>query len=174
MQTGRTRCRNSRYIQQANPGVGDFMQPGDVLVIPSPDAFVPLPVVEDKRIVVSISKQKLWAYENGAVKWEWLGSTGIASSPTSPGVYQAQSHQLGAYASIWNLDMPYFLGIYEPAQGSDFMNGIHSFPKRNGSQILWTGNLGAPITFGCVLVSSTDAKLLYDWAQDGVVVEIQI
>lgn len=160
------------WIQQANPGVSNALRPGQLLTIPSPDVLLPLPVVKHKRIVVSLSQQKLWAYENGAVKWEWPASTGIASSPTAPGVFQAQSHSLNAYAANWNLWMPHFIGIYRPVPTSDFMNGFHGFPTRNGSTLLWTEDLGHPITYGCILVSSDNAALLYDWAEAGVVVEI--
>jgi LysM repeat protein len=161
------------WIEQANPGLGNALAPGQVITIPSPDALLPLPVVEHKRLVVSLSQQKLWAYENGLLKWEWPVSTGIASSPTVPGVFQVQTHQLNAYAANWNLWMPHFLGIYRPVPTSDFMNGLHGFPTRNGSTLLWTDDLGHPVTYGCILVNSTQAATLYDWAEDGVVVEVQ-
>ncbi len=115
----------------------------------------------------------MWAYENGATKWEWVISTGISDSPTWPGIFQIQTHDGTAYAGNWNLWMPSFMGVYRPVPTSEFMNGFHGFPSRNGSQILWTSNLGAPITYGCILLSSTNAELLYDWAEEGVVVEIQ-
>ncbi|MBK7895185.1 MAG: peptidoglycan binding domain-containing protein [Anaerolineaceae bacterium] len=72
------------WIQAANPGVGDVLTVGQSLTIPSPDDLLPYPIVDGKRIVVSISQQRAWVYENGALKWEWLASTGIASSPTAP------------------------------------------------------------------------------------------
>jgi lipoprotein-anchoring transpeptidase ErfK/SrfK len=143
-----------------------------IITIPSPDGLLPLPVVEGKRIVVSLSQQKMWAYENGAVKWEWPVSTGIASSPTAPGVFQVQTHEINAYAANWDLWMPHFIGIYRPVPTSDFMNGFHGFPTRNGSTLLWTDDLGHPVTYGCLLISSDNAALLYDWAEAGVVVEI--
>lgn len=160
------------WIQQANPGV-DNLFVGQVLTIPSLDDMVPLPVVENKRIVVSITQQKAWVYENGNLKWEWPASTGIADSPTSPGVFQIQSHEENAYAGNWDLWMPSFMGIYRPVPTSDFMNGFHGFPTRNGSQLLWTGSLGHPVTYGCILLSSENAQILYNWAETGVVVEIQ-
>lgn len=160
------------WLEQANPGVGN-LSPGQTITIPSPDALLPLPVVENKRIVISLSQQKMWAYENGGVKWEWPVSTGIASSPTSPGIFQIQSHDLNAYAANWDLWMPHFMGIYRPVPTSDFMNGFHGFPTRNGSTLLWTDDLGHRVTYGCILVSSDNAVLLYDWAEEGVVVEIQ-
>lgn len=160
------------WIQQANPDA-DSLSVGQTLTIPSPDVMLPLPVVEGKRIVVSISQQRVWAYENGAVKWEWPASTGIDSSPTSPGVFQIRSHEENAYAGNWDLWMPSFMGIYQPVPTSEFMNGFHGFPTRGGSQLLWTGDLGHQVTYGCILVSSENAELLYHWAEEGVVVEIR-
>jgi lipoprotein-anchoring transpeptidase ErfK/SrfK len=161
------------WIQQANPGLGDTLSVGQVVIIPSPDVLLPLPVVENKRIVVSLGQQRMWAYENDALKWEWPVSTGIDSSPTSPGVFQIQTHEPNAYASNWDLWMPHFMGIYRPVPTSDFMNGFHGFPTRGGSTLLWTGNLGHPVTYGCILISSANAVALYEWAEAGVVVEVQ-
>ncbi|MBI5927965.1 MAG: L,D-transpeptidase family protein [Chloroflexi bacterium] len=161
------------WIQAANPGVPDALSVGQTLTIPSLDEFLPLPIVPNKRIVVGISQQHVWVYENGQVIWDWVASTGISSSPTSPGIFQIQSHEEDAYAGNWNLWMPHFMGVYRPVPSSDFMNGFHGFPTRGSSQLLWTGDLGHPVTYGCILVSSDNAALLYDWAEAGVVVEIQ-
>ena len=160
------------WLQQANPGV-DALQPGQVIQIPSPDVLLPLPVVTHKRIVISIAQQQMWAYEGGELIWGWTISTGIASSPTAPGVYQVQYHELNAYASSWDLWMPYFIGIYRPVPSSSFMNGFHGFPTRDGMNLLWTSSLGQPVTYGCILLSNEHAAALYEWAEPGVVVEIQ-
>jgi lipoprotein-anchoring transpeptidase ErfK/SrfK len=87
-------------------------------------------------------------------------------------VFQVQSHEGNAYAASWDLWMPYFLGIYRPVPTSDFMNGFHGFPTRDGTNLLWTGNLGHPVTYGCILLSTQNAAALYEWAEEGVVVEI--
>ncbi|MCP4429280.1 MAG: L,D-transpeptidase family protein [Chloroflexi bacterium] len=160
------------WIQAANPGVNS-LHAGQTLTIPSPDAMLPLPVVENKRLIVSISQQRLWAYEDGALKWEWLASTGIDDSPTSPGVFQIQTHEANAYAGNWNLWMPYFMGIYQPVPTSSFMNGFHGFPTRDGQNILWTSSLGRQVTYGCILVSTTNAAQLFEWAEVGIAVEIR-
>ncbi|MCB0178215.1 MAG: L,D-transpeptidase family protein [Anaerolineae bacterium] len=161
------------WIEQANPGVNNSLSPGQEIIIPSPDALLPLPVVKNKRIVVSLSEQKLWAYEQGQLKWEWPISTGISSSPTAPGVFQVQSHETNAYAASWNLWMPDFIGIYRPVPTADFMNGFHGFPSRNGATLLWTNDLGHPVTYGCILVDSKHSGNLFEWAEAGVVVEIE-
>lgn len=160
------------WIQQANPGV-DALTIGQTITIPSVDHFLPYPVVPDKRIVVSISQQRVIVYENGQVKWDWPASTGITSSPTWPGIYQIQSHEVNAYAGNWNLWMPNFMGVYQPIPGSEFTNGFHGFPTRGGGQLLWENSLGTRVTYGCILLSNVNSKLLYDWAEEGVVVEIQ-
>lgn len=161
------------WIQQANPDLGDTLYAGQTLTIPSPDDLLPLPVVADKRIIVSLGEQRVRAYERGQLIWDWPASTGIDESPTSPGIFQIQSHEPTAYASNWDLWMPNFMGVYRPVPSSDFMNGFHGFPNRGGRDLLWTGNLGSKVTYGCILLSSNDAATLYDWAEEGVVVEIR-
>jgi lipoprotein-anchoring transpeptidase ErfK/SrfK len=69
--------------------------------------------------------------------------------------------------------MPNFMGIYRPVPSSDFMNGFHGFPTRGGSTLLWTGDLGHPVTYGCILISTENAAALYEWAEAGVVVEVR-
>jgi len=160
------------WVQQANPGV-DVLSVGQTLTIPSPDNFMPYDVVPDKRIVVSISGQNVKVYENGNLKWDWPASTGIADSPTWPGVYQVISHVPNAYAANWDLHMPNFMGVYAPVPGTDFTNGFHGFPTRGGGQLLWENSLGRRVTYGCILLSNTNVQRLYDWAEQGVVVEIQ-
>lgn len=160
------------WIQQANPGV-ETLYPGQTITIPSPDELLPLPVVEHKRIVVSLSQQRVRVYENGALKWDWITSTGIDDSPTAPGIFQIQSHEPNAYAANWDLWMPHFMGVYRPVPTSQFMNGFHGFPTQGGSQILWTNSLGRRVTYGCILLSNENVIQLYEWAEPGVVVEIQ-
>jgi len=159
-------------ILDANPGVdADAINPGDTLVIPSKDVLLPLPVVMSKRLVLSITDQRLWLYENGEVIHEYVISTGIDRSPTQPGVFQIQTHDINAYASVWDLYMPHFLGIYEAWPG--FMNGFHGLPLLSGGVRLWGDVLGRPASFGCIILDLDDAETLYNWADDGVVVEIR-
>jgi lipoprotein-anchoring transpeptidase ErfK/SrfK len=161
------------WIQAANPAVGDSLRAGQDILIPSQDEMIPLTPVENKRIIVGMKAQRLQAFENGEMKWDWQISTGIASSPTSPGIFQVQGRDPNAYATNWDLWMPWFVGFYRPVPTSDFMNGFHGFPKRGGTQLLWVNSLGKPATYGCVLTNTDNAKLLYDWAEDGVIVEVR-
>jgi len=160
------------YIIEANTGINiDNLAPGMVLNIPSKNVLVPLPVVLDKRIVVDISTQRMTVYENGQVINTHIISTGVEDSPTIAGVFQVQSHSLNAYASNWDLYMPHFIGIYEAWPG--FMNGIHGLPMLSSGRRLWAGNLGTPVSYGCVILALDTAEELYHWADIGVVVEIR-
>lgn len=160
------------YLLQLNGG-REVLSVGETIIIPPADSFLLLPPVPNKRLVVSIGQQRMWAWEDGALKWDWPASTGIASSPTWRGVYQVISKVPNAYAANWDLWMPNFLGVYRPVPDSDFTNGFHGFPTRGGGQLLWENDLGRRVTYGCILVSGTNAQLLYDWAELGVVVQIE-
>lgn len=159
------------YIQQVNNGI-ESLSVGQEIVIPPADTFLDLPIVPNKRIEVSISEQRVRVYENNQLKWDWVASTGINSSPTWTGVYQILSHEQNAYAANWDLWMPNFMGVYQPIPNADFTNGFHGFPTRGGGQLLWENSLGRKVTYGCILLSNTNVQALYAWAETGVVVEI--
>ncbi|MGJ3238150.1 MAG: L,D-transpeptidase family protein [Anaerolineae bacterium] len=160
------------YIMQANGGL-ESVSIGQTITIPPADYFIEGEVNPNKRIVVSISRQRTYVYENDQLLYEWVSSTGINTSPTWTGVYQILSHEPNAYAANWNLYMPNFMGVYRPVPGADFTNGFHGFPTRGGGQLLWENNLGQRVTYGCILLSNTHIAILYEWAEEGVIVEIQ-
>lgn len=143
---------------------------GESLTIPPRDAMLELPVVIGKRVVVSIPEQRMWVYQDGELLWENVVSTGIANSPTMPGLFQVKSHYENAYASNWDLYMPHFLGIYHAVP--NFLNGIHGLPLLSNGVRLWSSVLGSPASYGCVVLDLEAAERLFDWAEDGVVVEI--
>jgi lipoprotein-anchoring transpeptidase ErfK/SrfK len=158
-------------ILQANPDLDpDSLYAGQEITIPSKDELLPLPIVPNKRVVISIGKQRLWVYENGQQIQKYVISTGIDRSPTQPGVFQVQTHEVRAYASVWDLYMPHFLGVYEAWPG--FMNGIHGLPTLSNGRRLWANILGKPASYGCIILDLDAADWLYNWAENGVVVEI--
>jgi len=155
---------NNPQLAGRNPYVGE------TITLPAKDAMLKLPVVMDKRIVISIGEQRMWVYQKGELIKEHVISTGMANSPTMPGIFQVQSHFENAYASNWDLWMPHFLGIYEAVPG--FENGIHGLPLLSNGVRLWGSVLGQPASYGCIILTLEAAEQLYTWAEDGVVVEI--
>lgn len=159
-------------ILQANPGINpDELIAGTELIVPSKDDLLPLPIVPNKRVVISLARQRLTIYQDGVQIAQHVISTGINRSPTQPGVFQVRTHDKNAYASVWDLYMPNFLGIYEAWPG--FMNGIHGLPTLSNGQRMWANSLGRPASYGCIILGLEEAKWLYNWAEDGVIVEIR-
>jgi hypothetical protein len=144
---------------------------GEQLIVPPRDDMLTLPIVPEKRIVISILSQRMWTYENGQMIGEHIISTGIPSSPTLPGIFQISSHELNAYASIWDLYMPHFMGIYDAVPG--LTNGIHGLPLLSSGRRLWADVLGNPASYGCIILDLQAAEELFFWAEEGVVVEIR-
>jgi hypothetical protein len=62
------------------------------------------------------------------------------------------------------------MGIYEVVPG--LMNGFHGAVLLPNGAYLGGGNVGSPFTFGCVMSQDDQARLLYDWAEEGTIVEI--
>lgn len=143
---------------------------GESLTIPPRDAMLELPVVTDRRIVVSLSEQRMRLYQDGEMLDEHIVSTGIPNSPTMPGIFQVKSHYENAYASNWDLYMPNFLGIYLATP--NLLNGIHGLPLLSNGVRLWANVLGSPASYGCIILDLEAAEQLYSWADDGVVVEV--
>lgn len=160
-------------IQEYNPGPSPYLAlpAGTEITLPPRDAMLLLPVIPGKRIIISISEQHLWTYEDGRQRSDHVISTGIARSPTLPGLFQVLSHVENAYASRWDLWMPHFLGIYDALPG--FTNGIHGLPLLSSGVRLWANVLGRPASYGCIILDLAAAEDLYHWADDGVVVEIR-
>ncbi|HLF73533.1 MAG TPA: L,D-transpeptidase [Anaerolineales bacterium] len=122
-----------------------------------------------KYILVDISDQHMYVYEGDVLIYSFVASTGMGNS-TRIGTFQVQSKIPNAYGSTWNIWMPSWLGIY---WSHGLENGIHALPILPSGATLWAGFLGRPVSYGCVVLSSYEAQVLYDWAEIGTPVEIQ-
>jgi len=122
-----------------------------------------------KLILVDISEQHLYAYENGALVFSFVASTGMRGG-TRVGTFSVLDKIPNAYGSTWDIWMPNWLGIY---WSGSLENGIHALPILPNGQRLWAGYLGTPISYGCVVLGTYESELLYNWAEIGTVVEIQ-
>ena len=146
--------------------------PGQVLIIPGGDgsASAATGTSGEKRVVVDISEQHLYAYQGEMLVYSFVASTGMYSSPTRTGTFSVLNKIPNAYASTWNLQMPYWLGVY---WSGGLQNGIHALPILSNGQQLWAGYLGSPISYGCIVLGTYEARLLYEWADLGTPVVIQ-
>ncbi len=171
-----------KALRKANGLAGNRVIPNTVLTIPtigdevSPHllrAIEPQPG-DGKVIYVSLSQQRMWAYDNDQLFMETLVSTGLPTEEnpnrdTRPGVFRIKTKMPEAYAGLWGLRMPYWLGIYDSGA---IENGFHAMPLlRSGRQIGW--RVGTRGSYGCVVLNTKEAKKLYDWTEFGTTVVIR-
>lgn len=122
------------------------------------------------RFVVSLSRQQCWVYQGDRILHSWPCSTGAGERRTKPGNYAVQSKIFNAKSNVWQLDMPYWLGIYDVGP---YENGIHGLPVawKTGKKI-WSGLIGQPATFGCAMLDDTEASTLFRLAFIGMPVHV--
>lgn len=156
----------------ANP---NFIYVGQRLVIPGGSSSVPAPAPQssqsNKRIVIDLSEQRLYVYQHGQLLYNWVVSTGMPGAETIPGHFEVLNKLPSAYAYTWGLQMPYWLGIY---WAGSLQNGIHALPIMGNGQLLWEGYLGQRVSYGCIILSTENARTLYNWAELGTPVDIQL
>jgi lipoprotein-anchoring transpeptidase ErfK/SrfK len=75
-----------------------------------------------------------------------------------------------AYASTWSLQMPYWMGIY---WAGSLENGIHGPPINRYGQVMWEGYIGRPVSYGCIILSNTNVRTLYNWVEIGTPVIVR-
>ncbi|MDM8520436.1 L,D-transpeptidase family protein [Anaerolineales bacterium HSG6] len=126
--------------------------------------------IEGKYIVVGLDEQRMWVFEDGEMVFDFVVSTGERGRDTAVGKFEILDKIYMAYASTWNLDMPYWMGIY---WAGPLENGIHGLPVvRHTGYKLWDGYLGQRVSYGCVILGDDDAPALFNWAEVGVPMEI--
>ena len=123
----------------------------------------------NKYILVDISDQHMYVYEGDALVYSFVSSTGMYNA-TRAGSFSVLDKIPSAYGATWDIWMPNWLGIY---WAGSMENGIHALPILPNGATLWAGYLGVPISYGCVVLGTYEAQLLYDWADVGTPVEIQ-
>jgi len=164
-------------VVPTNPAVTET--PGSMVMeivenpaVPVAQELVSRPAVSyggSKYILVDISDQHMYVYEGDVLIYSFVASTGI-NNATRIGTFQVQSKIPNAYGATWNIWMPSWLGIYWSA---GLENGIHALPILSNGATLWAGFLGRPVSYGCVVLGTYEAQVLYDWAEIGTPVEIQ-
>ncbi|HYM51848.1 MAG TPA: L,D-transpeptidase family protein [Candidatus Limnocylindrales bacterium] len=127
-----------------------------------------------KVIVVSLSRQALTAYQDGAAVLTTLVATGRPALPTPAGVYHVFSRQYHFYmVSPWPVGSPYWYPNSFVNFGLEFAGGgyfVHDAPWRS-----WYGP-GSNIyngTHGCVNVPYSPMLYLWNWAPIGTTVIVQ-
>jgi tetratricopeptide (TPR) repeat protein len=128
------------------------------------------PTAKDQLVMVGIAEQQMLVFDKDEQVFDFVVSTGEPGRDTAIGEFEILNKIDVAYASTWNLDMPYWLGIY---WAGPLQNGIHALPivKHTGYK-LWDGYLGQRVSYGCIILSDEDAATLYNWIEVGAKIKI--
>jgi LysM repeat protein len=161
---GTTTATLARLNGIANPS---FIYTGQVLRL---SGAATAPSGGGKRIVIDLSEQHLYAYKGGRLVYSFVASSGAAPNYTRTGEFRVQRKIPKAYGAAWNIWMPHWLGIYWAGSTE---NGIHALPILPNGQTLWAGYLGRPVSYGCIVLGTYEAQLLYNWAEIGTPVSIR-
>jgi lipoprotein-anchoring transpeptidase ErfK/SrfK len=154
----------------SNPSV---IYPGQLLSIPNSDSLTRVDnsgIPSAKSVVVDISEQRTYIFENGVTLQVFVVSTGVPGQDTMRGSFSVQNRIPMAYAATWDLQMPYWVGFY---WAGPLQNGFHALPILSDGSRLWGGLLGMPASYGCVILSEEDAQWLYGWVDIGTPVVVQ-
>ncbi len=144
-------------IPAVDDGQGGYMQPASY----SPSSAAPPTLTNGKQIVVDLSDQMTYAYENGALLRSVLVSTGLWGTPTVQGDYQVYvkyTSQTMSGPGYYLPGVPYVMYFY---QGYS-LHGTY-----------WHSNFGQPISHGCVNMPTPEAEWFFSWAEVGTPVHVQ-
>lgn len=150
--------------QLANP---DLLSVGQELLIPAASIYQPDPseapvpsATTGKAIVVSVSQQRIYAYENGQMIRSHLVSTGRQVTPTVLGDYRVYVKYLAddmAGPGYFQPQVPYTMYFYRGY-------AIHG--------AYWHNSFGRPMSHGCVNLPVDEAGWFYTWAEVGTPVRV--
>ncbi|MEJ7763504.1 MAG: L,D-transpeptidase, partial [Thermomicrobiales bacterium] len=133
------------------------------------DGFGPGPVQGGwKEIVISISSQRLWAYEDGEMILTTLVSTGTAEIPFTV-------TPVGRWSVLSKYDLQTMRGT---VSGEDYevpdVPWIMYFDNLGNALhgTYWHSNFGTPMSHGCVNLPLDVAEFLYGWTPLGTQVTV--
>ena len=145
----------------------NLIYPGQSLSIPAPGEYEPTaaeappaPLATGRSLLVSVSNQRLYAYENGVLVHSHLVSTGLPATPTVLGDYNV-------YVKYQATDMS-GPGYYLP--GVPWTMYFFQGYAIHGTY--WHANFGRPMSHGCVSLPPDEARWFYDFASVGTLVRV--
>jgi len=122
------------------------------IVVPPADAEPGAHWGVGRELVVDLSQQKAYAYEDGVLMHSAVVSTGLPGTPTVQGEY-----------AIWHKTEEQTMsgpGYYLP--GVKWVMYFYQGYGFHGTY--WHDNFGQPMSHGCVNMTDSDAKWFYDFA----------
>jgi lipoprotein-anchoring transpeptidase ErfK/SrfK len=149
---------------------------------PGPAPAGGVPQVYGQLILVSLSQQWLWAYQDRHLVYDTPITSGMPALPTPDGSFYVRFHQRDVtFTSPWPPSSPYYYTPEHINYALYFLDDgyyIHDAPWREtfgpGTNYPHTEPDGTKATgsHGCVNVPTRAGAWLYQWTQDGAAVVI--
>ena len=114
-----------------------------------------------KEIVVLLSTQTAYAYENGQLMRRALISSGLADTPTVKGDFKVRTKVRSQRMRGEDYDL----------DNVEWVMYFYSGYALHGTW--WHHNFGTPMSRGCVNMTNADAKWFYEWASVGTPVHVR-
>jgi lipoprotein-anchoring transpeptidase ErfK/SrfK len=155
----------------------DGMQPGSMPAVEWPVTRVrnvPIPAAGQRRIVISIARQHLWAFDGSDLVMDTVVATGRPALPTPFGTYHVSAKRSPYhFVSPWPPGSPFWYASAWSAYAMEFISRgyyIHDAPWRTR----WGpgANLVAG-SHGCVNVPGAPMSALWSWTGIGEEVVVQ-
>ena len=166
-------------VREVQPNVYRLCQ---VSGLPIPEPLVGAPALPGQVILVSLTQQWLWAYQDGALVFANPVATGMRYLRTPQGIFHIQYKRADTtFYSPWPRSSPFYYSPEHINYALHFRAGgfyIHDAPWREmfgpGAQDPHTTPDGGAEdgSHGCVNMTTSAAAWLYTWAQLGATVQI--
>jgi lipoprotein-anchoring transpeptidase ErfK/SrfK len=152
------------------PSAGAATTPGENSDADPTPPSVPRASGHGKRVVFDQSDQRVWLVNaDGSVARTYLVS-GSKHDNLDPGSYEVYSRSRDAVSFDGRETMGYMVRF---TQGKNAPIGFHDIPRRpDGSMVETRGQLGTPLSAGCIRQWPPDAKALWDFAPVGTTVVV--
>lgn len=145
------------------------VQPATDVAAASEEAVLPPDSGTGKRVVFSISDQRIWLVrQSGEVLATHLAS-GSLTDNLRPGTYAVYSRSRHAIGIDDSGTMEYFVRF---TRGENAAIGFHSIPEKDGEPLQTVAELGTPTSHGCIRQELGNAKRLWDFAPVGTTVVV--
>ncbi len=146
-------------------------EPSDPPEEPADDATALPPASGDgKRVVFSEERQRVWLVGSAdRIRRTYLVS-GSLTDNLDPGTYEVFSRSEDALGIDDSGAMKWFVRFTQGDTGAAI--GFHTIPVDDGARVQTVADLGTPRSHGCIRQATSDALVLWDFAQLGTTVVV--
>lgn len=143
-------------IPASNDATGTYLEPNGGV----PAAAAPT-ILTGKQVVVDLTEQRVYAYENGELLRAVTVSTGLPGTPTV----------VGDYRVYWKLTSQTMSGPGYYLPGVPWVMYFYQGYALHGTY--WHNNFGQPMSHGCVNMPTEEAEWFFRWADVGTPVSVR-